>query len=116
MTIYRVQDRDGRGPFRPGFSHKWVQDREDHDNLVPWFVQFPNIFSKSILGMHLGCGCKTISQLRRWFAQAEYDKLKLFGYTCVSLEVETILDESDIQCVFQRAKPMSDGATPADLY
>lgn len=28
--IYRVQDADGRGPFKPGFSRKWVIDRDDH--------------------------------------------------------------------------------------
>ena len=36
-TVYRVQDADGRGPFKPGFSHQWVEERADHENLLPWF-------------------------------------------------------------------------------
>lgn len=66
--------------------------------------------------MHLGCGCKTIPQLQRWFVQEEYNRLKLFGYSCVSMEVGEILDESDIQCVFQRAKPMGEDVAPVNLY
>ena len=38
--IYRVQDAQGRGPWKPGFSHRWVEDRPDHYNLPPWFVEF----------------------------------------------------------------------------
>lgn len=38
-TIYRVQDAEGRGPWRPGFSKYWVCDRDDHDVLIPWMKE-----------------------------------------------------------------------------
>jgi hypothetical protein len=38
--VYRIQDKKGRGPYRPGFSSQWVEDRDDHDNLFPWYQEF----------------------------------------------------------------------------
>ena len=115
-TIYRVQDKDGRGPWKPGFSRFWVEDRDDHDNLVPWYVEFGDVHRRAIVGMHMGCGCRSLEQLRRWFTATEYATLQLAGYQAVQMAADRILAESDIQCVFERAKPLHIGVDAVELY
>jgi hypothetical protein len=114
--IYRVQDVNGRGPWKPGFSHMWIERRPDHDNLMPFFQEFGRIDLKAIKGMHVGCGCKTKEQLKRWFTQQEYERLLMHGYSAVQMEVGRILAQSDIQCVFERAKPLYKNVTKFNLY
>lgn len=116
LTIFRVQDKDGRGPWKPGFSHKWVKDRDDHDNLVPWLYEFGRVDRTANYGMAIGCGCLTLEQLRRWFTPTEYETLRRFGYRAVKMEAGRILAESDIQCVFERAKPLREGVETVELY
>lgn len=114
--VYRIQDSDGRGPWKPGFSRQWVEDRPDHDNLPPWYVEFGPIHRRALYGEEIGSGCRTLDQLRRWFTRSEYRKLIHFGYKAVKMEVGRILAESDIQCVFGRALPLKDEAIIIDLY
>lgn len=119
QTVYRVQDIEGRGPWRPGFSRYWVRDRADHDNLQPWPVQFGHDLIKRSgwpFGKHYGCACRTLDQLRRWFAADEYATLQSYGYSAVQMEVDQVLAESDIQLVFVRSKPLRIGVEPVDLY
>jgi hypothetical protein len=117
--ILRVQDSDGRGPWRPGFSRLWVRDRADHDNLIPW----PTEFGMGIIprdtwpfGRHFGCGCRTIEQLQRWFTVEEYATLTRYGYQAVRLDVDRVIAESERQLVFQRSRPLRAGAEPFNLY
>jgi len=79
-------------------------------------MQFGNVLRRSIVGMSLGCGCRTLEQLRRWFTPTEYATLRRFGYCAVKMEAGRILAESDIQCVFERAKPLREGVEPVELY
>lgn len=117
MIIYRVQDCDGRGPWKPGFSHRWVEDRPDHDELVPFIHDLGmQVLANHIQGMAIGCGCRTLEQLRRWFTRSEYEKLLGFGYRAVQLEAGRILGQSKIQLVFERVDPLRIGAVPVDLY
>lgn len=118
-TVYRVQDVDGRGPWRPGFSRIWVQERADHANLLPW----PQEFGMGILprgdwpfGKHFGCACRTLEQLRRWFSPQEYATLQSYGYQAVQMEAARVLAESQIKLVFQRPRPLRFGAEPVSLY
>ena len=115
-TVFRIQDAEGRGPWKPGFSHVWVEDRPDHDNLVPWYLEFGDVTKWAIYGMALGTGCSTVAQLQRWFTPSEYSKLLGLGYRAVRMEVGRILAESDIQCVFERSKPLREDVEPIDLY
>lgn len=117
-AVFRVQDKDGRGPWKPGFSQRWVEDRpeEEYAALVPWPMQFGDVLRRSIVGMSLGCGCRSLEQLRRWFTPTEYATLRRFGYCAVKMEAGRILAESDIQCVFERAKPLRDDVEPVELY
>lgn len=117
-VVFRVQDKDGRGPWKPGFSQRWVEDRPEEEwaALVPWQMQFGNVLRRSIVDISRGSGCRSLEQLRRWFTPTEYATLRSFGYSAVKMEVGRILAESDIQCVFERAKPLRDGAEPVELY
>lgn len=116
IFVYRVQDKDGRGPFKPGFSQLWVRERKDHENLIPWFEEFGPVQNKVLAGESAGCGCKELEQLRRWFTKTEYKKLKKLGYRAVKIKVNRLIAESEIQCVFGRAKPLCEDIKTIRLY
>jgi hypothetical protein len=119
IEIFRIQDVDGRGPWKPGFSNKWVISRDDIENLIPWPVQFdaPKILHQIVKSkMHSGCACRSIDQLRRWFTPAEYETLRKYGYEAVRMHADRILAESTIQLVFLRDMPLNEGGKVIDLY
>lgn len=115
-TIFRVQDLYGRGPWKPGFSHKWIVPREDHNNLVPWYIEHGNFLDQLPDNKHFGTGCLSIKQLRRWFIKAEYKKLQKFGYQAGMLKDCEIIKKSDIQCVFFKNEPLKYTFTTIKLY
>lgn len=114
--VYRIQGADGRGPFKPGFSHRWVEDREDHDNLLPWGAEFGRVDRKVMTFEHCGSGCRTVEQLRRWFTPTEYKKLLSYGYKAVKMEADRVLGESNIQLFFTRIRPLREGVVEIELY
>jgi len=115
-VVFRVQDSDGRGPFRPGFSKYWVQEREDHNKLVPWFIEFGDVRKKLLIGEFCGSACLTKTQLKRWFTKNEYKKLKNFGYSAVEIQVDRIIDKSEIQCFIGRSRPLNEEVKKIKLY
>lgn len=117
MIVFRIQDSDGRGPWKPGVSRKWVEDRDDHDNLPPWYYEFGPVHKKAFTWESVGSACQTIDQLRRWFTPSEYKKLLNLGYQAVKIEASRILAESSIQCVFTVSnKPLNKDFEIVDLY
>lgn len=118
MHIYRVQDKQGRGPFRPGITDKWIEMRPDHENLVPFFEEWKGFdpCCEAKQNEHLGVGCMTLEQLRRWFTETEYNRLRILGYRAVKVRADRILRSSDKQCVFVRNRALRDGATEIALY
>jgi hypothetical protein len=116
VRVYRVQDAEGRGPFRPGFSKWWVEERADQENMHPWTWEFGLDAIPKAKGWHVGCACRTLGQLRRWFTSSEYVTLQRFGFHAVSMEANRVLHESEIQLLFQRAKPLRADVSHVDLY
>ncbi len=115
MRVYRVQDKDGRGPWRPGFSRVWA-DKEfgpGVERLPPWGVEFglDLIARRGLPGEHYGCAVRKPRELRRWFSTAEMERLATLGYAIVSVKAERILAESGNQLVFASRKPLALGAT-----
>ena len=110
--VYRVQDQDGRGPWKPGFSDNWVIDRPDHANLMPFFVEFPHVSFK----IECGSGCLDLIQLKRWFTQQEYTTLLRHGYRAVQMNVDEILAESAVQVLFRRTRPFCQAVDFVELY
>lgn len=120
MTVYRIQDKDGRGPFKPGFSKRWLdpEPKPNEELLVPWPIQFPDVLFR-IQVFHVvycGCACMSPEQLRMWFSQSEFKRLKRFGYQSVTLEVDEVLGQSEVQLVFRRIKPIRLDTQPFELY
>lgn len=119
-TVYRIQDKDGRGPYKPGWSHEWQEMRCLIDGWEkPTFMdEFPGILDRinhyfDTIGGHFGCGFRTMEQLNNWFTPAEIEKLKRFGYSIVKISVNEILAESDNQLVFWCKKPLKKMAEAA---
>jgi hypothetical protein len=115
VQILRIQDSEGRGPWRPGFSQAWIVDRSDHENLMPWYVEMGRVDKFVTPGFYMGCGCLTSDQLRRWFTECEYRTLLGFGYLAVIMRGD-IIAESEIQVVFQRHIPLRKKVVKFDLY
>jgi hypothetical protein len=84
--------------------------------LKPWPQEFGPVHHRALWGMHLGCGCMSLDQLRRWFTPTEYARLLTFGYQAVRMRVGRILAASDVQCVFERAKPLAVDVEAVELY
>lgn len=115
-TIFRIQDKAGRGPWKPGFSIHWVESREDHKNLHPWIFEFGRVDKQVLFGEHCGSGCETIDQIKRWFTPREYKTLLSHGYRLVKMEVNRVIAKSDIQLFFGRAKPLNVDVEVIPLY
>lgn len=116
MVIYRIQDRYGRGPWKPGFSHKWVEDREDLVNLPPTLRDYRGMLECANAGYAMGYGCKTIDGLKRWITPKEYEMLRGFGYKAVKMEVSKVLMETDTQVLFARSLPLNLNVVVFRLY
>ena len=115
MNVYRIQDKSGRGPYRPEFR-AW-KDRGHDDRNPSIFDDFPTFTPMSFLvGMSHGCGFRTIGQAQKWFTESEWLSLKSVGFQFVSMDVGRILCESKSQLLFSRAKPLKTGASTVELY
>lgn len=112
--VCRVQDAQGRGPWRPGFSLKWVEERAAHAFLLPWFQEWPGLYIPH--GKHVGCGCVSEDQLRLWFTRTEYLRLLRLGFRSVHLGEAQIIAAGSTQCVFARDRALRKGAQPFYLY
>lgn len=107
MTVYRIQDRFGRGPYRPGFTNTWADEDRSLSQCPSVFQEFgSNPWRDIRKGEHCGCAFDSISQLRAWFSDAELEKLFFAGYSCVELEVDRVLAQSAHQLVFARRRPL----------
>lgn len=119
IRVYRIQDAEGRGPWRPGFSGIWL-DPDGTNHLDPSFQPFdPHAVLNTLrrvpsLRYH-GFGCRTVDALRDWFTTKELDALLGMGFQVVELEADRILMETKRQLLFTRSQPLTVGATPVPI-
>lgn len=113
--VFRVQDKKGRGPWKPGFSQKWVEDRDDLDNLQAVYLN-EALLNEFKRGMHYGCACESLEQLRRWFTESEYKTLKRYGYRAVMMVVDRIVKKFPTQLIVERKKPLKQHIKIVRLY
>ena len=75
VRIYRIQGPDGRGPFRPGLTEKWIGDPRwaDRPSLMEDF-DMTDVLAR-VRGRNMGCGFRTPEQLTTWFDAQERAKL-----------------------------------------
>lgn len=117
--VYRVQDKDGRGPWKPGFSSKWVEDREESEYaaLAPGLHQFPKLNHMTLDSRcYYGFGCESLEQSQRWIRKSEYETLLTHGYRACKLRVDRVLFRSDVQVVFERSNPLRESVKYVPLY
>lgn len=104
--VLRIQDADGRGPYKPGFSGVWC----DNFGAPPpptWMQEFPGLLRRMNENAHYGAACRSVEQIRKWFTPTELLRLHLLGYRLVAMEADRILAESKNQIVFMRRKPLN---------
>jgi hypothetical protein len=114
VRVLRIQDADGRGPFKPGFSRKWIDD-DGPPQPKPWTLEFPGLLKKMNEDGHYGCAVRSVEQLRVWFSPTEMVRLRILGYRCVAMEVDKVLAESRNQLVFMRRKPLREDIEEIEL-
>jgi len=108
--IFRIQDAEGRGPYKPGMSQHWVDD-EGPPPPPTWMQEFGDVTPQLLPHEHVGCGCVSLDQLFRWFTPTELQRLHRLGYRLVVIWADRILAESVNQVVFTRNRPLAEGAT-----
>lgn len=114
--LFRVQDKAGRGPYRPGFSIRWVEIDSPAVPPLPLHEQFgEELFAEArkIVAMDggaVGCGCRERTELAHWFTPVERKRLKALGFRVVSLAPTRILAEAPHQVVFWRKRPLRSDA------
>lgn len=107
--LLRVQDKSGRGPWRPGFSNRWLDNVRDF-SLPPIFDEiqdFDSIVARvHRSGWHIGCAARG-GQFSRWFTSSEIAKLKDFGFRLVNATPCTIVAETPNQVVIVSPRPLA---------
>lgn len=114
--VYRIQDREGRGPWRPGFSQVWSNPDPppDYEALLPWGEEFGwNLLERRGLpGEHYGCAVRKLRDLGKWVLADECQRLDKLGFKIVSIRPDRILAESKHQLVIACRRPLAQVATP----
>lgn len=97
--LVRIQDAQGRGPWRPGFSHRWMTD-ENPMIGKPIIVEVKDcekIIDRALRsGLHLGCAVHP-DKLHIWFTQRELRTLAGLGFSLVDASVCKVLAETETQ-------------------
>lgn len=108
MRLWRIEDSEGRGPFRPGLSVQW-RDGEGNDFKAPWqeaglsVAEFQNLFSSR--SAKRGVACRSREQLQEWFSRSERRRLKRLGFREVEIDGADVLLETPTQVVFEVPLP-----------
>ena len=111
-TVYRVQDAEGRGPYRPGMSGRWCDPGHEARNPAVWDETGPAAVETLPRGRHAGCGFLTLGALAAWFTGPELSALERLGYGVVRLPGATIHARGGLQVMFWRDRPHTAGAKP----
>jgi hypothetical protein len=95
----------------------WTEDRteEEYAELQPFPIPVMMQLRAISKGRHLGFGCITLAQLRKWITQSEYRTLRKYGYQAVAMQPDEILVSSPHQCAFVRSLPLAI-ASPVELW
>lgn len=112
MTLYRIQDAQGRGPWRPGFSVQWIDPEKDDSLCQPMMVDFPQwrkimAHAQSRGLMHFGMAVRGIRGLHRWFTPDEIQRLRGFGYRLVIADSAEVIAETTSQAMIAWRLPLS---------
>jgi len=109
--LYRVQDKNGRGPWRPGYSHTWVSNDRDAPSLLPPIYQELPTFKQMVtfahsMGLHIGVAVRGIDALQKWFMPDELAKLRNDGFRVVQCDNCRVLAETPNQVLIASKAPL----------
>ena len=109
--LYRVQDREGRGPWRPGFSIEWLDEASDRPLPVPITNEVPD-FHRIVRvahedGLHIGCAVRGRDGVFKWFLASELTRLKELGFRLVCCNRCKILAETPTQLLIGSRSPLA---------
>lgn len=113
--VYRVQHAvDGRGPFRPGWTHTWLDAagdamRETKPSILDEFGD--NLFAGAPRTMSYGTGVARALDLVQWFSPVERERLAAVDYIVVRMNIDIVVASSPNQIVFGRLRPLADGVS-----
>lgn len=107
MKVYRIQDLEGRGPFKPGFSKFWCDEyfAPGQKALPTWMEKFGHDAIDRLARpgeRYFGSAVRTMNKLDEWFSRQEQEKLLQFGYNSVVIIGGRILAESENQLLIAR--------------
>jgi hypothetical protein len=109
--VYRIQDREGRGPWRPGFSRRWIEASSERPLPPALMDEFPGLHAAFLPPYHYGCAVLSLNQLVcDWLLPIELDRLLRMGFAIVEIDDAEIIAESPNQVVVKRLKPFKEGA------
>lgn len=107
--LYRIQDAEGRGPYRPGFSRQW--SNVERPIVLPWWEELglplATAYEMIPRDMYGGSAFRTLGKLDEWFLPDEQSKLGTFGYYIVKFRPDKIIAETPTQVVFGQNYPLS---------
>jgi hypothetical protein len=113
IPAYRIQADDGRGPWRPGFSHVWIEGNAPAGRLTETVMDLVPVDQLQRLpqSMMYGSACRTLSALMDWFTPREQQRLAQLGFHPVRLMADVVVAESRWQMLIGRSRPFHEGAT-----
>ena len=105
--IYRVQDKQGRGCFKPNFTREWCE----YNHTLPAIgEEFPMLHYQAKpyhdAGYHLGCAVRSMDGLFKWFSKTELENLYKLKHYVVAVKQYEVVAESANQVVFATKKPL----------
>ena len=106
QVVYRIQDANGSGPFKPGFRRVWS---DDSGPARPPAELLGKIALTTPRETWLGSAVRSRAQLRLWFTRSEERRLKRLGYQVVALEADEILAENEHEVIIERARRFNEG-------
>lgn len=100
MKVYRVQNKEGRGPYSIRGWEDSNHNDEQHPTPLHDFPLWPYRHRQDIEAPpNIKFGFSSLEQLRKWFSDRELTKLKKYGFDIVEIEAE-VLYQSDKQVAF----------------
>lgn len=113
-AVFRIQNRrDGRGPFRPGFTLTWADDAGHilRSTRPPWMTEFGDdaIERAGRPGEHFGSAVERYVDIANWFSRGERERLARLSYACVRVPDARVIAASANQVLFGRSKPLNIG-------
>ena len=108
-VLIRVQDRFGRGPYRPGLTARWSDD--DGPIAFPWWTELGLDFAEANSCIsdeyHNGCGFRTRDQFEAWFTDREMRALERLGFVLAAVTADVVHFETPTQVVFGSIRPLA---------